>query len=120
MIRNVEKTGPYFHDDSVSTRSDALGVMAKVQLDEELDPEQFQLIAAFLNSLTGVVASLNGLGRAQLVSSRLMTTKWNLPRRKSRRGSRRVIYPPNGKCQDICSGLIFAVTISLGLDLVAV
>lgn len=55
MLRNVEKTGPYFHDGSVSKLSDAVRVMAKVQLDEELDSQQLQSIVAFLTSLTGEV-----------------------------------------------------------------
>jgi cytochrome c peroxidase len=55
MLRNVEKTPPYFHDGSVSTLSDAVRVMAKVQLDNELDSQQIQSIVAFLNSLTGDV-----------------------------------------------------------------
>lgn len=75
MIRNVEKTGPCIHDDSISTWSDVLGVMAEVQLNKELDPEQIPVIVAFLNSLAGVVASLNGLRSAQLVSAPPIRTK---------------------------------------------
>lgn len=55
MLRNVEKTGPYFHDGSVATLSEAVRVMAKVQLDRELDSLQVQSIEAFLTSLTGEV-----------------------------------------------------------------
>lgn len=55
MLRNVEKTGPYFHDGSVATLSEAVRVMAKVQLDKELDSQQIQSIVAFLTSLTGEV-----------------------------------------------------------------
>jgi cytochrome c peroxidase len=55
MLRNVEKTGPYFHDGSVSTLSDAVRVMAKVQLDKVFDSQQLQSIVAFLTSLTGEV-----------------------------------------------------------------
>lgn len=55
MLRNVEKTGPYFHDGSVSTLSEAVRVMAKVQLDREIDSQQIQSIVAFLTSLTGEV-----------------------------------------------------------------
>jgi cytochrome c peroxidase len=55
MLRNVEKTDPYFHDGSVATLSEAVRVMAKVQLDKELDSQQIQSIVAFLTSLTGEV-----------------------------------------------------------------
>jgi cytochrome c peroxidase len=55
MLRNVEKTGPYFHDGSVATLMEAVRVMAKVQLDKELDAQQIQSIVAFLTSLTGEV-----------------------------------------------------------------
>ncbi len=55
MLRNIEKTGPYFHDGSVATLTDAIRVMAKVQLDKNLDAQQIQLIEVFLTSLTGEV-----------------------------------------------------------------
>lgn len=55
MLRNVVKTAPYFHDGSVSMLSDAVRVMARVQLDKELDSQQIQSIVAFLASLTGTV-----------------------------------------------------------------
>jgi len=55
MLRNIEKTGPYFHDGSVANLSEAVRVMAKVQLDRDLEPEQIESIVAFLSSLTGEV-----------------------------------------------------------------
>jgi len=55
MLRNIEKTGPYFHDGSVASLRDAVRVMAKVQLAKELDDKQTQLIVEFLSSLTGEV-----------------------------------------------------------------
>lgn len=55
MLRNIEKTGPYFHDGSVTTLAEAVRIMAKVQLDQELDAGQIQAIVAFLGSLTGKV-----------------------------------------------------------------
>jgi len=57
MLRNVEKTGPYFHDGSVATLDGAVRVMAMTQLDKELDSQQIQSIVAFLASLTGEVPS---------------------------------------------------------------
>jgi len=86
MLRNVEKTGPYFHDGSVATLIDAVRVMAKLQLDKELDPEQIQAIAAFLTSLTGEVpanysspvrvdtkSAVQGSGLRLSIESRIVT-----------------------------------------------
>jgi cytochrome c peroxidase len=55
MLRNIEKTGTYFHDGSVADLGDAVRVMARVQLAQELDENQTQSIVAFLSSLTGDV-----------------------------------------------------------------
>ncbi|MGE0710877.1 MAG: cytochrome c peroxidase [Planctomycetota bacterium] len=52
-LRNVEKTGPYFHDGSIATLDEAVRLMAKHQLNKELTPEQVKQISAFLNALTG-------------------------------------------------------------------
>lgn len=51
--RNVGLTAPYFHNGSVKTLDEAVRVMAKTQLDKELQPDQVDAIVAFLNSLTG-------------------------------------------------------------------
>jgi len=53
MLRNIARTGPYFHDGSVDGLADAVQIMAEVQLGEELDDESLQQVLAFLNSLTG-------------------------------------------------------------------
>lgn len=52
-LRNVEKTGPWFHDGSVTTLSQAIESMAWHQLGKKLDPAQVQSIETFLKSLTG-------------------------------------------------------------------
>jgi cytochrome c peroxidase len=52
-LRNVAMTPPYFHDGSVSTLPDAVRVMAKLQLDENISEQQTSDIVAFLKSLTG-------------------------------------------------------------------
>lgn len=51
--RNVALTAPYFHNGSVATLDEAVRVMAKTQLDQELSEKQVNDIVAFLNSLTG-------------------------------------------------------------------
>jgi cytochrome c peroxidase len=51
--RNVAITAPYFHNGKVKTLDEAVRVMAKTQLDMNLNEAQVQDIVAFLNSLTG-------------------------------------------------------------------
>jgi cytochrome c peroxidase len=54
-LRNVEKTGPYFHDGSVAALPAAVEIMAQTQLGTALSPSQVEDIVAFLASLTGNV-----------------------------------------------------------------
>ena len=54
-LRNIEKTGPYFHDGSVATLDDAVRKMGHHQLGKELTDAQIGEITAFLGSLTGEV-----------------------------------------------------------------
>lgn len=54
-LRNIEKTAPYFHDGSVSDLSRAVEIMAKTQLNYELNKEEKENLVAFLKSLTGEV-----------------------------------------------------------------
>lgn len=51
--RNVALTAPYFHNGTVATLDEAVRVMAKTQLNQDLDEAQVADIVAFLNSLTG-------------------------------------------------------------------
>lgn len=55
MLRNIAKTGPYFHDGSVGDLKEAVQVMADVQLGERLGDADAAAIVAFLESLTGEV-----------------------------------------------------------------
>jgi cytochrome c peroxidase len=55
ILRNIEKTAPYFHDGSVSELAEAVRIMAKVQLDQDLDTAEVRSIVAFLQALTGDV-----------------------------------------------------------------
>lgn len=54
-LRNVEKTGPYFHNGKVATLDEAIRLMGYHQLGAELDPQAIAEIAAFLSALTGTV-----------------------------------------------------------------
>ncbi len=55
-LRNVEKTGPYFHDGSIKTLPEAVKIMASYQLGRELSDEDTNKIVVFLKSLTGTLA----------------------------------------------------------------
>jgi cytochrome c peroxidase len=54
-LRNVEKTGPYFHDASENNLEKAVHKMGEYQLGVDLDPQQVASIVAFLKSLTGEI-----------------------------------------------------------------
>ncbi|MFL2909984.1 MAG: cytochrome-c peroxidase [Limisphaerales bacterium] len=52
-LRNIEKTGPYFHDGSSEKLTEAVEVMARHQLGREFSKEEISDIVAFLKTLTG-------------------------------------------------------------------
>lgn len=52
-LRNVALTAPYFHNGRVDTLDEAVKVMAKTQLNIELDKAQTEDMVAFLKALTG-------------------------------------------------------------------
>ena len=54
-LRNIEKTGPYFHDGSIESLEEAVGLMARHQLGRELEATQINEIVTFLKSLTGSI-----------------------------------------------------------------
>jgi cytochrome c peroxidase len=54
-LRNVAKTGPYFHDGSVDELGDAVKIMTKMQVGRDLSAEQTGSLVAFLESLTGEI-----------------------------------------------------------------
>ncbi|MBL4775467.1 MAG: cytochrome C peroxidase [Mariprofundus sp.] len=56
--RNVAMTAPYFHDGKVKTLSQAVDIMAKVQLNTVLSKADVADIVAFLETLTGVVPTV--------------------------------------------------------------
>jgi cytochrome c peroxidase len=55
MLRNISKTGPYFHDGSVPQLAEAIQVMADVQLGNRLTKDDETRIVEFLKSLTGQI-----------------------------------------------------------------
>lgn len=52
-LRNIEKTGPYFHDGSSEKLTEAVEVMARHQLGREFSKDEISDIVAFLKTLTG-------------------------------------------------------------------
>lgn len=52
-LRNIEKTGPYFHDGSVKTLEEAVKLMGSHQLGKDLSDEDVSEIVIFLRALTG-------------------------------------------------------------------
>lgn len=54
-LRNVEKTGPYFHTGKVATLQEAVRLMGEFQLDRKLDNHEISQIVAWLKTLTGEI-----------------------------------------------------------------
>jgi cytochrome c peroxidase len=52
-LRNVHETGPYFHDGSINDLKQAIQIMGKYQLGEEISAKDIDYIYEFLKSLTG-------------------------------------------------------------------
>ncbi len=52
-LRNVAKTGPYFHDGSIATLDEVVRLMGYHQVGLTLEPAQIADIVAFLGALTG-------------------------------------------------------------------
>ncbi len=51
-LRNIELTGPYFHNGAVKELDEAVRVMAKSQLNKDLTNGEVEKLVAFLKSLT--------------------------------------------------------------------
>ena len=51
-LRNIEKTGPYFHDGSVAILSESIKIMAKLELNKDITDAEVADISAFLGTLT--------------------------------------------------------------------
>jgi cytochrome c peroxidase len=52
-LRNIAKTGPYLHDGSIQSLTEAIEAIAWYQLGAKLSKEETQNLLAFLESLTG-------------------------------------------------------------------
>lgn len=58
-LRNIDKTGPYFHDGSVESLDEAVKLMARHQLGKELSAAEVTSIVTFLKSLTGELPKID-------------------------------------------------------------
>ena len=58
-LRNIALTAPYFHNGQVATLEEAVKVMAKTQLNKDLNEGEVLALVAFLKSLTGEFPQLN-------------------------------------------------------------
>ncbi len=54
-LRNIDKTGPYFHDGSVENLKEAIRIMAKTELNKEMNQNNIEEIYSFLKTLTGKI-----------------------------------------------------------------
>jgi cytochrome c peroxidase len=63
-LRNVEHTGPYFHNGSVARLHEAVRLMGKYQLGRDISDDQATQIMAFLHSLTGEMPAAYAAPRA--------------------------------------------------------
>jgi cytochrome c peroxidase len=54
-LRNIEKTGPYFHNGKIGTLAEAIQSMGEYQLGKKLSDAQVQSIITWLRTLTGDV-----------------------------------------------------------------
>jgi cytochrome c peroxidase len=54
-LRNIEKTGPYFHNGKVGTLDEAVARMAEYQIGKKLSAAEIQSIISWLKSLTGEI-----------------------------------------------------------------
>ena len=54
-LRNIEKTGPYFHNGSVTSLDEAIEFMAYYQLGKKISSKEKEDLKAFLATLTGSI-----------------------------------------------------------------
>jgi cytochrome c peroxidase len=76
-LRNIARTGPYFHDGQVATLEEAVRRMARYQLGRELSEREVISVVTWLTSLTGTISQeditppeLPGVGTSQAIPGR--------------------------------------------------
>ncbi len=73
-LRNVEKTGPYFHNGKVASIEDAVAEMAQLQLGKKLSDAEIGATVAWLKTLTGTLPT-DYIQKPELPSSTAQTPK---------------------------------------------
>lgn len=58
-LRNIEKTGPYFHDGSIADLKEAIKIMGKTELNKDLSQAEVDKIFNFLKTLTGKIPDVS-------------------------------------------------------------
>ena len=53
ILRNINKTAPYFHNGSIKELKEAVRIMSKYQIGNEFSPEQIDDVVTFLKTLDG-------------------------------------------------------------------
>ncbi len=59
ILRDISKTGPYFHNGVVKTLREAIEIMSKNQVGVDMSKEQIDAMEAFLKSLDGEIVDYN-------------------------------------------------------------
>lgn len=77
LLRNVEKTAPYYHDGSQATLEEAVKSMAEYQLGKQLDADQTKSIVTFLKTLTAEPLPADAIKAPELPKSTAKTPKPN-------------------------------------------
>jgi cytochrome c peroxidase len=77
LLRNVEKTAPYYHDGSQATLEEAVKSMAEYQLGKNLDDGQVKSIVTFLKTLTAEPLPADAIKAPELPKSTAKTPKPN-------------------------------------------
>jgi len=55
LLRNIEKTGPYFHNGKVKKLAEAVQLMSTYQVVRALSEDEIMAVIAWLNTLTGAI-----------------------------------------------------------------
>ncbi|MEA2090935.1 MAG: cytochrome c peroxidase [Campylobacterota bacterium] len=59
ILRDISKTGPYFHNGVVKTLKESIEIMSKYQVGVDMSKEQLDAMEAFLKSLDGELVNYN-------------------------------------------------------------
>ncbi len=59
ILRDISKTGPYFHNGVIKTLREAIEIMSKNQVGVDMSKEQLDAMEAFLKSLNGDIVDYN-------------------------------------------------------------